>query len=137
MSFNHNPKLWQKFARLGLTGFMLAAPLGTLQIKDRWEAAQAARREASGLTPARYLMTLLQVLQQHRGLSVARPGGNDKLGEQRAAKQKDVDAALTQVLRATARHDTPGINTPRDTLTEGWATLPARVADKKTGKRTS
>ena len=60
------------------------------QVRQARHLAQAAQRELDGLAPARQLVRLTQLTQQHRGLSAALLGGNDAVQAARAAKNAEV-----------------------------------------------
>ncbi|AXS80221.1 methyl-accepting chemotaxis protein [Dechloromonas sp. HYN0024] len=68
-----------------------------------------ARQELAGLQMLKPINQMAQVMQQHRGLSSGVLNGNEAMREKRAAKEKEVaaailvtDAALPPVLRDTA-----------------------------------
>jgi len=60
------------------------------QVRQARQLAQAAQRELEGLAPARQLVRLTQLTQQHRGLSAALLGGNDSVQAAREAKNAEV-----------------------------------------------
>jgi methyl-accepting chemotaxis protein len=70
---------------------------------------ETARQELAGLQMLKPMNHMVQVMQQHRGLSSGVLNGNEAMKDKRAAKEKDVaealaatDAALSPKLRETA-----------------------------------
>ncbi|MDC8786409.1 methyl-accepting chemotaxis protein [Roseateles koreensis] len=59
-------------------------------IRQSWALADAAQSELNGLVPARQLIKLVQITQQHRGLSAAFLGGNAQVQAAREAKSVEV-----------------------------------------------
>ena len=80
-----NLRLSRKFLLLGVLAFtMLVIPV-TIMVKTNVEALAKAQTEQRGLGPAKTLIRLIQLTQQHRGLSAAMLGGNDALADARKA----------------------------------------------------
>jgi methyl-accepting chemotaxis protein len=83
------------------------------QVRQARQLAQAAQGELDGLAPARQLVRLTQLTQQHRGLSAALLGGNDSVQATREAKNAEViqqfadvdgllkDSGASDAMRAT------------------------------------
>ncbi|WP_395406452.1 methyl-accepting chemotaxis protein [Pseudoduganella sp. UC29_106] len=86
-------KLWQRFALLGLMGVLLVVPPSWLFVRENNKSIAFSAREQKGLKPGEHAMRLLQVIQQHRGLSATFLGGG-QLSAQRMAKQTEVDQLL-------------------------------------------
>ncbi|MDM4768491.1 methyl-accepting chemotaxis protein [Pelomonas sp. SE-A7] len=83
------------------------------QVRQSRELAQAAQGELDGLAPARQLVKLTQLTQQHRGLSAAFLGGNAQVTANREAKNaevaqqfKSVDALLSHSVLTEAMRKT-------------------------------
>ncbi|HLL19067.1 MAG TPA: nitrate- and nitrite sensing domain-containing protein, partial [Rubrivivax sp.] len=91
-----NLKMWQKFALIGVLAVgMLAAPT-MLVVRADWNALQTVKAEAAGMAPAGELIKLIQVTQQHRGISAGLLGGDKSAQAAREAKQVEVEAALNK-----------------------------------------
>ncbi|MDR7270835.1 methyl-accepting chemotaxis protein [Pelomonas saccharophila] len=67
------------------------------QVRQARELAQAAQGELDGMAPARQLVRLTQLTQQHRGLSAALLGGNDSVQAARSAKNAEVAKQVASV----------------------------------------
>lgn len=81
-------------AKLMLLGFlasaMVAVPL-FFQLSQSEDLIRASQNEVAGLKPARDLLRLIQLTQQHRGLSAGYLGGKTAVKSMREAKQREVD----------------------------------------------
>jgi len=86
-------KLWQRFLLLGLMGVLLVVPPSWLFIRESDKAIAFSIAEQSGLKPGEHALRVLQMIQQHRGLSATFLGGG-QLADRRAAKQADVEQLL-------------------------------------------
>ncbi len=92
-----NLRFAHKFVLIGVVVLlMLIAPV-SIAVRAELQNFQAARNEASGLAPAGDLIKLLQLSQQHRGLSAGYLGGNESVKSPREAKRVEVDAAFDRV----------------------------------------
>jgi methyl-accepting chemotaxis protein len=88
-----NLLLWQKFSVLGFFVIVsISVPLG-LYVSESQKAIAATQLEADGVEPIKATHKLVQLIQQHRGLSILMLGGNEGAKEQRAAKQQAVEQA--------------------------------------------
>ncbi|PWB79767.1 MAG: hypothetical protein C3F08_05955 [Candidatus Methylomirabilota bacterium] len=94
------------FALVGLA--LVAAPLA-LYMRQSSRALQLARQERSGMVPVKTLLKLVQLLQQHRGLSSGVLEGRQTMETQRAAKQIETNkavAAFDAIVRSDIRDAT-------------------------------
>ena len=95
-------KLWQKFAVMGLLGIFLFAPPLTLYVLETNKKIDALTGELAGIEPGRIAQQLLQMTQQHRGLSAAVLGAGELIAK-REAKQDEVDQLLDRLETAIAK----------------------------------
>ncbi len=94
MSLLHRLNLSHKFALLGgVALIMVALPTG-LYIKQSQSEIETAKLEAQGTAPVIELQKVVQLTQQHRGLSAGMLGGNEAL----AAKRPDTSDALGKAI---------------------------------------
>ena len=92
-----NLRFAHKFVLIGVVVvLMLVAPV-SIAVRAELQTFQAARSEASGIAPAGDLIKLLQLSQQHRGLSAGYLGGNEAVKSPREAKRGEVDAAFDRL----------------------------------------
>lgn len=100
--FLQRVKLWQRMVLLGLMGLLLVAPPLYLYLDGANQTIVASRQEQAGLEPGRKVLNLLQLVQQHRGLSTAFLTSG-QMGEQRNDTVRlgtQALEALTQSLQA-------------------------------------
>ncbi|MDE2179576.1 MAG: nitrate- and nitrite sensing domain-containing protein [candidate division NC10 bacterium] len=72
---------------------LVGAPL-TIYLLQSSRALQSASRKYAGIAPSKALLSVVQLIQQHRGLSSGVLGGNMTMEAQRAAKQTEADKAV-------------------------------------------
>ncbi|MBX3618770.1 MAG: HAMP domain-containing protein [Rhizobacter sp.] len=106
---------------------MLAVP-GTLVVRDGLLSLQQARAEYSGIEPARHLLRLVRLTQQHRGQSAAFLGGSAGLAAERQARQGEVDAELARARDALTQLDRPALLSSLDGIGREWHRLSDQVA---------
>ncbi len=125
-------KLWQKFALIAAAAALLAAVPSAMLIRDRLATAEVARNEQSGLVPAAQLLKLIQLTQQHRGLSSSLLVGNTEIKAQRDAKQAEIDKTLAKALDTTktlaAAMQADGLGAPVAQIEKDWKALGSAVA---------
>ena len=107
-SFIGNLRFSHKFMLIGALALgMLAVPTALL-VQGYVANTRAAQREVAGLAPSADALRLIQLTQQHRGLSAAVLGGNEGLAAARQAKQLEVEQALARMKQsATVFGDAP------------------------------
>ncbi len=115
MKFIRHLSMPAKFALIGgLTACMLAAPTA-LVVGNAMQEIRTAQQQQAGIEPARELLRLVQLTQQHRGLSAGLLSGDDSMGAGQQATAKELAAAFTATEAAFA--------------TFGDAALSARLAE--------
>ena len=72
---------------------LVATPLAMYMVQSSM-ALQSARLKHVGIAPSKALLRIVQLLQQHRGLSAGVLGGNTTMEAQRTAKQTETDKAV-------------------------------------------
>jgi len=128
MGLIHRMSIGSKLLLLGaLVLGTVSVPL-YLQLRLSQELIAAADGERAGLDPARKLMKLVQLTQQHRGLSAAFLGGNASVQAAREAKKAEVDktlAALEAQIKAAAMP--PALVAAWNSGVDDWRALEAAV----------
>jgi len=88
-----------KFSLLGLAiALVMLVLLATIYVNLKRDI-DASEREVAGLQILKPLNQMVRDMQQHRGLSSGVLNGNEAMKAPRAAKEKEVDAALAEVTR--------------------------------------
>jgi methyl-accepting chemotaxis protein len=122
--------LWQKFALLSILCLVLIVVPLVLYVSESDKAIDAARQEVRGLAPIQATLKVVQLTQQHRGLSAMMFGGNEAANEKRAAKQKEVDQAIAALDDIVKRLDETAITENWRQAKAEWAPLAAKVSQK-------
>ncbi len=118
----------RKLLLLGLlVALAVAIPL-YLQLRESNALVAATQAEADGVQPARDLMRLVQLAQQHRGLSAGWLGGNEAFRADRETRRHDVDRAIAVVDRELAAgHYSPALAAKWREAVQAWTALAAEV----------
>ena len=95
MGFLGRLLLWQKLALFGVLGVVLVAPPFAMYASFALTEISFLNEERAGMEPVRKLMRVVQLAQQHRGLSANVLGGNAGAEAARSTKQTETDAAIT------------------------------------------
>ena len=93
-------KVGTRFMLLGTVALVLAAVPSAMYLHATYRSTQAAQLEARGIAPSKNLLRLIQLAQQHRGLSAMILGGHDELESQRLATGQQI-GALFEAISAT------------------------------------
>src|SRR5574343_1698823 len=98
-----------KFFVLGLAISIVLTVLLVTVVSNLYRDIKTAQHELDGVQVLKPLNRMVQMMQQHRGLSSGVLNGNEAMRENRAAKEKDVadalaatEAALLPQARASA-----------------------------------
>jgi methyl-accepting chemotaxis protein len=105
-------KLWQTFLILSLIGLLLASIPTFLYTREAGKSLDAYSAEQVCLPAAASVLKVIQLTQQHRGLSALLLGNVPNSEEKRNDKQREADAAYIKV----------------DTLIKGMASAPIAQA---------
>ncbi len=121
--------LRKKLGLLGMLAASLVALPSALLVHDAGIDNAATQKELAGIAPAGELLRVLQLTQQHRGLSAGALSGNETAAKARQAKQLEVDSAIkTFDQRLKARIDNPVIVKIWSALVSDWASLSQAIA---------
>jgi methyl-accepting chemotaxis protein len=125
-----NLPIGQKFVLIAVLAVAMAALPLWHAVADTWGRLQSTRTEAAGLAPAGALLKLIQLSQQHRGLSSLALSGNAPAWDQRQAKQAEVERALEQVRQTMASLGAPALDRQVAGILSGFAIVAREVGDK-------
>ena len=92
LGFITHLKIRSRFALLGLVGLIMTAIPMALYVNAAWSELRKAQIESQGVAPAKALLRVIQLTQQHRGLSALVLGGNTASQDARAKKQAEIKA---------------------------------------------
>ncbi|MFL6663555.1 MAG: methyl-accepting chemotaxis protein [Rhizobacter sp.] len=129
MNFVTRLTVGSRFALLGLLALVLTAVPTALFVSTDYRAMQDAQHEAEGIVPARAMLKVIQLTQQHRGMSALVLGGNAAMAAKRTDKQRETDAAYKTLsdLMATQVGD-QGAKAAWDKAAHDWAAVRDQVA---------
>ncbi len=116
------------FGLVGLT--LVAAPL-TMYMLQSSRDLQSAVLKHVGIAPSKELLRMVQLMQQHRGLSSGVLGGSTTLEAQRAAKQTEADKAVEtfDAIVASDIHD-PALTAAWRGALDAWRGLANGVSSR-------
>ncbi|WOB10492.1 methyl-accepting chemotaxis protein [Piscinibacter gummiphilus] len=120
-------KIWQKFAVLGGLTLVLLVPPTAYVVVGEMRHIQARERQQAGLAPVAEVLRLVQLTQQHRGLTNTLLSGDASKQAPRQAKQREVDSAMAKLLDAAAAKPSARVSSRRDRLRAQWQALAADV----------
>jgi len=118
-----------KFIIIGLAASAAISVLSYLLLSDFWEKKQLIEKEKIGLNYIDGVRPVLQVMQQHRGSSVALLGGNEAFRSVVTEKQLRVDQAFERlILQEQAYGKRLEVDKEASTLLAEWNTLKGNLA---------
>lgn len=129
-----NLRVWQKFTLVGLLGLVMVAVPTALVVKANLGSVTAALAEKDGLGPSGVALKLIQLTQQHRGLSASLLAGNDSVGQTRQSKQDELDQALGNMAAVLLGSLSDVVLMARaDKIKSDWQALAGAVGSKAIG----
>jgi methyl-accepting chemotaxis protein len=128
MKLIHNLALSRKFALIALLALVMVVMPTTLTFRAALQSVQASRDEAAGLDPARQLVALLRIMQQHRAISESYLSSPDANAAERNARLGETEAQMAKTLEALANVHVKVIEERSARLHQDWTTLAGAVA---------
>jgi methyl-accepting chemotaxis protein len=125
-----NLKFSRKFVLIACIAFAMFLLPTVLLVRSTLADVDTAMRERDGLAPAREMLKLVQLTQQHRGLSASLLGGNESAAAPRQAKQAEVEASLARTREALGGLGDAALEQRLDRIRAEWSTLAAGVSGK-------
>lgn len=123
-------KVRTRFALLGLLGLVMTAIPLSLFFSYAWTDLSSTRLEIQGIEPSRALIKVIQLTQQHRGLSALVLGGNTAAQSTRSAKQGELDKAVADLGDLLSRgNQNAKLKSAWDQNRSDWSSLEARIAN--------
>ena len=120
-------RLAHKFLVVGLIALVMMGLPTADALRAEVSAWQTARHSAQGIEPAGHLLKLIQLTQQHRGLSANVLGGNQAMRADRETRQRAVDDVLAQVGESLAPLATPALTKQWQSVAAQWGELARAV----------
>jgi len=130
MQFLSRLSVRSRFAMLGLLGLFMAVIPTLLYANRAWLELQSAGLELAGVEPARAILRVVQLVQQHRSVSALVFAGNMDVQATRVQRQNEVDAALAHWSDLQARGtEDANVRASRQKLTHEWQDLVRTLQD--------
>jgi methyl-accepting chemotaxis protein len=124
-------KLWQKFLLLSVIALGLTSIPTTMYMREAAKARDAYLLEQDGLAPTAAVLKMIQLTQQHRGLSALALGDVDGAEAKRAAKQHEADLAYAAVDAFVGATHERALQAAWAPAQQDWARLREQVAGKR------
>jgi methyl-accepting chemotaxis protein len=102
MDFIARLSVANRFKCVGFIALLLTAVPTALFVSTAYEAMLTARTEAQGVAPAKALLRVIQLTQEHRGIAALALGGDAAMQAAREAKQRETDAAYETLSKTYA-----------------------------------
>jgi methyl-accepting chemotaxis protein len=119
----------KRFVLLGVIGLVLCVIPATLHVRSAWQVMHTSSLEAQGIAPAKSLLKVIQLTQQHRGLTAMVLRGQAAQEAPRAAKQQEVDRAVEAATALAEQRDPTSVyRTAWTRNAKDWVTLRERVS---------
>jgi methyl-accepting chemotaxis protein len=129
-SLIRNLKLSRKFTLIGVVALLLLAIPASMVIRSELGLLDFAKQELTGIAPANDALRLIQLTQQHRGLSASALAGNSEAIEKRQAKQAEVGKALAKAQASADGLNDAKLSAAYARVASEWSDLSGAVAGK-------
>jgi methyl-accepting chemotaxis protein len=129
--FLANLKLAHKFMLIGAVAALMALLPCVLAVNTFLDQLHMAKSELSGIDPARDVLSLVQLTQQHRGQSAAVLGGDASVAAARQEKQALVERVLGQAKASVAALGDARLAGTVGEIERDWQALAADVGGQR------
>jgi len=129
-TFIGNLRMAHKFLLVGFIAALMLVVPSLWVVRVDLDKIQAAQSESAGTRPSRDALTLIQLTQQHRGLSAGMLAGNAAMVATRQTKQAEVDRALAAAQASAAALGDTKLQALATRLGSEWQALAGDVANK-------
>jgi methyl-accepting chemotaxis protein len=131
MKWLNGQRIGTKLALLGAVGILSVGVPAYFVINDAISRIADAKFEQRSMEPAKSVLRVLQLSQQHRALSAAVAAGNADLAQARSAKEAEVNDALNKMgLTIADSVDDSAIAGVIDTAMNTWTATSQAVKSK-------
>jgi len=125
-----NLRLAHKFLLIGVIALAMVAVPSFIAVRADLAVWRSASGETEGIPSAGAALRLVQLTQQHRGLSANFLGGNEAVKASREQRQADVDTALNDLRAALAGLGSGELDAKGRAMADEWKALAADVASR-------
>ncbi len=124
----HHLPIGQKFLVLSLVALVMAAVPTAVVLHTSWGLYSVLKSEQAGLAPAKSLLQLVRLTQEHRGLSGAVLSGDPSKAADRQARQQAIDEAMAGIDKAYAQMPREALRAELGRIRQDWQALAAQVS---------
>lgn len=130
--------LGRKLLILGLLALCFVAIPTVQNLRHARQDVVTAQTKASAVAPIKSLLRVIQLAQQHRGMSSALLGGNASFADKRAAKQIELDQAIDKMDTVIARElAVSAVTSAWTPAAKDWKGLATAVSGKSLSSKES
>jgi methyl-accepting chemotaxis protein len=129
-SFIRNLRLSHKFTLIAVIAMLLLAIPASMVVRSEIALRDFAQQELTGIEPATDALKLIQLTQQHRGLSASVLAGNADVADKRQAKQAEVSSAFAKAQASAASLGDAKLTATFTRMAREWSELSGAIGSK-------
>jgi methyl-accepting chemotaxis protein len=129
-SFIRNLRLSHKFTLIAVIAMLLLAIPASMVVRSEIALRDFAQQELTGIEPATDALKLIQLTQQHRGLSASVLAGNADVADKRQAKQAEVSSAFAKAQATAASLGDAKLTATFTRMAREWSELSGAIGSK-------
>jgi len=129
-SIIRNLKLSQKFMLIAVIAMLLLAIPASMVVRSEMDLRDFAKQELSGIEPATDALKLIQLTQQHRGLSASVLAGNTAAADKHQSTQAEVTSAFAKAQASAASLGDAKLTATFTRMARQWSDLSGVIASK-------
>ncbi len=124
-------KLWQTFFVLSMIALLLASIPGYLYLREANKSLDAYSAEKAGMPEVSKVLKVMQLTQQHRGLSALMLSGVADADAKRSEKQREADLAYGLVDASVAKIEHAPLKQLWSDVARDWAALRSAIGARQ------
>jgi methyl-accepting chemotaxis protein len=129
-SFIRNLKLSHKFTLIAVIAMLLLAIPASMVVRSEIALRDFAQQELTGIEPATDALKLIQLTQQHRGLSASVLAGNADVADKRQSTQAEVSSAFVKAQASAASLGDAKLTATFTRMAHQWSELSGAIGSK-------
>ena len=129
-SFIRNLKLSHKFTLIAVIAMLLLAIPASMVVRSEIALRDFAQQELTGIEPATDALKLIQLTQQHRGLSASVLAGNAAAADKRQSTQAEVSSAFAKAQASAASLGDAKLTATFTRMSRHWSELSGAIGSK-------
>ena len=129
-SLIRNLKLSHKFTLIAVIAMLLLAIPASMVVRSEIALRDFAKQELTGIEPATDALKLIQLTQQHRGLSASVLAGNADVADKRQSTQAEVSSAFAKAQATAASLGDAKLTATFTRMAHQWSELSGAIGSK-------